>query len=802
MSYPSIQDEDFYNKLYNKKEIYETKIVSDPPKRRSSGISLEPHQVFARNYTSFKTPYDSLLLFHQVGTGKTCSAIAIAEGMKQNITRKNKILVMVKNKLIETNFKNELKSEFCTGDTYLDAEQRNTIQTGRLADKRVIITAATKKINQTYEFVTFKTFVNRTIGRLSKDKRRVITGSKISDISHRTIIIDEAHNLTLNEGYTAIRTLLNKSVGCKIILLTATPIFDSLTELPEILNLLYPGPHKNLLPTRKNLANASPPIIKRKSLGISKNTAINIKITIPILTDHGKEIIKKSAKGRISYLRVGKTNFPDVKEKGEYLRNRIGSIRVIKCEMSPFQYKSFQKAIDKDKKKDNSVEAITNEDESPVAFKNISDASTFVFPDGSFGKTGFNRFTKKSTSTRRVINMITKRETIKEFTEYKFTGDKSVYKLKNLEKYSSKFAEIIKTIEKSNGPVFVFSGFVTEGGISLLALILEENGYIKYSNATKSSRAKKYMVLDGSVPVDIRERNRKTFNDPKNKDGNIIKVILGSPAVSEGITLKNVRQVHLVEPPWNMSRISQVIGRAARNFSHQDLPEKDRKVDVYKYVASSPKGEYTIDELKYIVCEEKDRAIKEAERILKKGAVDCSLNRLRNILPPNLFKTSICDYDTCSYRCDSGPVPNGHKLDDRNYLSSIPPSELQLAKKEISSAFKKNSAWTIDDLSKSLKHINSYVIYAAMNDIINSQNILEDKYGREGGIIYRGEYYILQPYSVPDTSDLYTLTEVPKTKKENVDSDKFFKDKYPEYYNKIQKNRKEEERKRRQSYGR
>jgi hypothetical protein len=52
---------------------------------------------------------------------------------------------------------------------------------------------------------------------------------------------------------------------------------------------------------------------------------------------------------------------------------------------------------------------------------------------------------------------------------------------------------------------------------------------------------------------------------------------------SEGISLKNVRQVHILEPFWNHIRIDQVIGRAVRTCSHVALKPKERNVEVFIY---------------------------------------------------------------------------------------------------------------------------------------------------------------------------------------------------------------------------
>ena len=53
-------------------------------------FSLMTHQKIVRDYLNLYTPYRGLLLFHGLGSGKTCSFIAIAEGMKND----KKIIVM------------------------------------------------------------------------------------------------------------------------------------------------------------------------------------------------------------------------------------------------------------------------------------------------------------------------------------------------------------------------------------------------------------------------------------------------------------------------------------------------------------------------------------------------------------------------------------------------------------------------------------------------------------------------------------------------------------------------------------
>ena len=61
--------------------------------------------------------------------------------------------------------------------------------------------------------------------------------------------------------------------------------------------------------------------------------------------------------------------------------------------------------------------------------------------------------------------------------------------------------------------------------------------------------------------IKTRQEMLKVLNSPKNKNGDTIKIIMISSAGSEGLDLKNIRQIHIMEPYWNEVRVKQVIGR-------------------------------------------------------------------------------------------------------------------------------------------------------------------------------------------------------------------------------------------------
>ena len=110
-------------------------------------------------------------------------------------------------------------------------------------------------------------------------------------------------------------------------------------------------------------------------------------------------------------------------------------------------------------------------------------------------------------------------------------------------------------------------------------------------------------------------------NKASNEDGRDIKVILGTKVLSEGLDFKGIRQVHIMEPWYNLSLNEQVIGRAVRNCSHLSLPQNQRNVGIYQYAstcATQVKGidaqKETVDIKYYNLSELKDRKIKHVER--------------------------------------------------------------------------------------------------------------------------------------------------------------------------------------------
>jgi len=797
MSYLDYSDDNFSDTLLKHEFLSNSK-----PKK--TFVYQEPHQMLLRNYISKPTIYENILLYHGLGVGKTCTSISIAEGFKEYVNNiGNKIVVLVKNKNIQKNFVNELLSR-CTDNEYVTNEERDIYfdksvanetevqRRLRIQNKRELSNRVHKSINQSYQFFTYGTFVNQVLGAKEYEKdefgqktsrvkrdggnaKRKRPKDEIKNLNNTVIIVDEAHNVTNNDVYTALHYVLSKSYNFRLILLTATPMYDNVREIFEISNLLNVNNHSLQLPIRKDLlnnTNTEPLITRYNSPMINSNA---LKGGVLQVTAQGKIELKKCLLGKVSFVQANSETYPKKSERGnELIPNRVGTLNVVYCQMSKTQYLTYLNALQHDIKSDSkydislaiqNLEASENIQETNSVsktsslYKNSSDASTMSYPDNKFGKEGFATvFDNPNSKSCRIKQ------------EYrsllKVNGD--------LKRFSNKIFKLINNLEQCPGTAFVYSNYVANGGTSLLRQVLLNNGYKEFRpNGNVEGNA--FVMYDESNNVETRERYRRLFNSPENKDGKIIKIIVGSPIISEGVTLKNVRQVHILEPSWNMSRTNQIIGRAVRNYSHHNLEEDQRNVQIFKYVSvyypkdtsfqSIPNDslhKFFIDREKYVLAEEKDRANKSVERLLKEVSFDCMLMQDRNHKDSTYDYMPECDYEKCESTCAIQPDMSG-VIDKTTYNLNIEffdKYDIQFVLGTLRSLFQISFVWKladiVDEVGKHSSIISREAIYTTLGHVIKNKTLFVDMYNRDGFLINVGDLYIFNSSDIDIQSSIYT----------------------------------------------
>ena len=140
------------------------------------------------------------------------------------------------------------------------------------------------------------------------------------------------------------------------------------------------------------------------------------------------------------------------------------------------------------------------------------------------------------------------------------------------------------------------------------------------TNALKTNNIP-YRVVSGSVSQKERIKTVKEFNENK------VKTLIITKAGGEGLDLKEVRNVIVVDPPWNPANLDQIIGRAVRFRSHANLPAKDRFVDIYYMELQVPdnikkvygsEATKTGDQLLYKIILRKNRLLDAINNIFEK----------------------------------------------------------------------------------------------------------------------------------------------------------------------------------------
>lgn len=464
---------------------------------KKNAFTLQPHQTRLK---ALIPNVDRLLLFHGIGSGKTCSSISIAAGYR-GICKENcrKVVVILPASLRE-NFKKELEG------------------------------ACGKQIGHDISFfdiMSYQGFVKRK-----------------PNLDNTLVIVDEVQNIISDGGfmYKIFLNAFQNMKNSKLICLSATPMFDQPTEIALLGNMLltkaeYDRYHLPTGPKEFSLLMGSKP-----------------------------EILYRFFQNRVSFFAGADPKaYPVKKEHRVY------------CVMSPFQRNVYMKSIGHLRSNE------TFQRNFLIAPRQISN---LVLPDGKLGK----------------------------LTNVDETFD--------VEKYSTKFNVCVQKLKRSPGPVFVYSNFVTVSGINALATVLSKvYGFSEFPNENN----KKTFGIFRTGKHEHNRRMIQTFNRPENKDGSLIKAILGSPTMKEGVTLLRVRQIHILDPYWNRSRIDQIMGRGIRFCSHADLPPDQRKVDVYHYygVPSDKDMHKSVDLRILKLSDDKVRKINIIETVLKETALDC-----------------------------------------------------------------------------------------------------------------------------------------------------------------------------------
>ena len=363
-----------------------------------------------------------------------------------------------------------------------------------------------------------------------------------------------------------------------------------------------------------------------------------------------EEVFKRRILGLVSYYKSGNESYPEIKYNDFY-----------RVEMSNYQFQIYELL----RQKERLSERGSSSSKKKEAGKSVKSTfrvfsrqvCNFVFPENIFRPYPDPQFIvsllKKNNDKlfdfKKILLAEEKINNNGNITvDYKSRIENAIQKLvdngdvyfrsgpEGLDKLSPKMKLMLDNIKNSPGLIFVYSNFRTLEGVELFSKVLDFNGYEKYSgNNNKNSILKKYAIYSGSEEEKEKKEIIKMFTSNENKHGKYIKIILATAAGAEGLDLKNIRQIHIMEPYWNQTRIEQVIGRGVRRNSHIALPPNERNIEIFRYFSVfSPKNialtkdKISTDEYIHQVSLKKQNIINQLLLILKECSFDCMLNSL------------------------------------------------------------------------------------------------------------------------------------------------------------------------------
>uniref|UniRef100_A0A6C0CHZ8 Helicase ATP-binding domain-containing protein n=1 Tax=viral metagenome TaxID=1070528 RepID=A0A6C0CHZ8_9ZZZZ len=596
--------------------------------RSSQEFKLQPVQRFLRRVLSPDSPTRNLLMVHGTGTGKTCSAIQIAEEYIIRPEFQDKKVLVIANPPIQANFKREIfdvsrvdpkgeiLSQQCTGRRYLEMLERTSDHTLRMTDaasRRRMADKASRIISEFYEFIGYESFANLVTENTSANGGSAWIHETFDN---RLIIVDEAHNLrdvtettaTKKVG-KAMETVLQTATGVTLVMLTATPLYDRYDEIVYYFNLFLWNEKK--IPPTKTLKPSD------------------------FFTEKG--------------------DFKEGRDQ-EFRRLCQDYVSYIKGE-NPFTF-PFRLPPPDDIIAEIDRETDVNGKKIVTPRKYLKLTKSYVHSNQEKALKAMTSSSSLRTEELPIICVYPENKTFRETFEK--VGDQVAYKEgvpaflapSKVALYSSKFSLIMRIIEESPGIVFVYSNLVTSGA-QLFALCLEEHGYesalgknqlSNSSEEVKRGSKGKYVLFTSEISSQAdMSRAIDRLKSPSNADGSDIKIIVASPVVSEGVDFKYIRQIHVLDPWYNMARIEQALGRAMRTCSHSLLPFEEQNCTVYLHVCRYPKGKQeTFDEYIYReFVEHKAINISKVKRVIMESAMDCDLQNSINSLPEDWLNQTV-----------------------------------------------------------------------------------------------------------------------------------------------------------------
>jgi hypothetical protein len=574
------------------------------------------------------------------------------------------------------------------------------------------------------------------------------------NFDNRLLIIDEAHNIRESKddegmkGVTrALENLVKTANGLVLVLLTATPMYDTYEEIAYYINLFLWNDRKQLPTQSVKVSDFFNPDGTLKAgeagerfRGWCQSYVSFVKGENPFTFPFRLPPPKVVSRDAIATSFLGKPIAP---------ADRIQYLALVESEVAGVQRGLLT-----------GTEAADDEEKKKVLMQ-----ATIAVPPGNKSFSELFRMTAK---------------------QYAYVGEPFLTP-EELPKHAAKFVSILKSIEGGNGICLVYSNFVALGA-RLFSMALEEHGYVPYTGTTllaapsyRGNTKGKYILLTSDITEAEISRLLDAVKRPNNRDGSQIRVVVAGPIVSEGVDFRYMRQIHVMDPWWNMSRIEQVVGRGLRTCSHQVLPFEEQNCSVYFHVVRTGDGKECFDEYTYRTkVEQKALKIARVRKVLAESAMDCPLQNKINTLPEDWKNLEVEQTQSegripVTYRLRGMLAPTFDDAPDVAACIVAPSVEDPTHVRPLSTyldvrdeileklarLLANKPVWSRSDLINALRPYTQEVAIFNIQQAITSGFRFKDSFNRPSVLESRGDLYALAPLGVANSTLVERTTEPP-----------------------------------------
>lgn len=811
---PTYDTPSFNDRLQRKREFREHASLNEDHATLDSGwksscassedFALTDLQLLLKNFLAPGTPYNSVLLDHGVGVGKTCTAVTIAENYpdKKVLVLTSPGLQLAFKKQVFDMSKLRVRSDGtldlharvqCTGTRYIDMIPNVHLLSVTELERRVN-TLITKR----YTFMGLDRFAN-IVSDLATDTSSI---EKIrSRFSNHVILVDEAHHLRSVQGVdskrvtTILDMVLRYTERVKLVLMTATPMYNDARDVIDLLNLM--------------LVND-----KRRPLKVSE-----VFDEHGAMTPAGAEVLRTASRGYVTYMPGGSPySFPkrlsdtdatpssvlpiiDIFGKPLQKQDRVSRLNLTCTPMSTIQGLAYNEAAndfskgvsetdgvaetdgmmkqegdgsesDGDGSEEGEGDGDKNKKRRGRALRVAQHLLNVVFPsikndkqkhDWAIGRVGFSECFDRETRGEGSLRV-----------SYKDGVPRFLAK-PLLSSYSPKIESIVKSVVACKGISLCYSRFVWSGAVPL-AIAFEHAGFSRYgstnmvTNLPATEIRGRYVIITGSQEVGGDSDAEVTAaRAASNMDGGDIKVIIVTSKASEGIDLRFVRQIHVLEPWYNLQKLTQIFGRASRHCSHALLPAPRRNFTLFLHAIRHPKikgkakeGEReTLDLRAYRISESKQRKIDDVQRVLMSSSFDCALNKGRideddrvrataSTLEDSFGRSRAVSghkddgFEGVSGDCDTG-IGMGGPTDESTYAPEKHAYGLHAYENVIRQVLRDTVDVSYDVLRERMVDCRDDFMSMVLTRMIEKREPVTDTLGRSCTLRHRDKFYVPEP---------------------------------------------------------